>query len=192
MSRCQSVAIEQTARYWPGYWPCWDGPLSVRRKEGSRGWGSGGMDGLMGGGVGKVEGWQSPRERESGGSWRGPLGPLNWHVQASGLSWGKRFNKTCDNIQWSLIFKRTLRSGPLFCFKSYFIGLIWHAFYYNYLLHNSTYTYIIPIITRPILLFNTVWPFSMLFLKYKYIFYQWRVFMVLFVRFSCRKHTECG
>ena len=37
MSRCQSVAIGVTCRDWPGYLPCWDGPVSVRREEG-RGW----------------------------------------------------------------------------------------------------------------------------------------------------------
>lgn len=99
MSRCQSVAIELSPRYWPGYLPCWDGPLSVRAKEGR----GESMDGLMDGGVGKVERWRSPRERESGGSWRGPLGPLNWHVQAPGLSRREPFNKTCDNIQRSSI-----------------------------------------------------------------------------------------
>lgn len=102
MSRCQSVAIEPPSRYWPGYLPCWDGPLSVRGRGGEGGHGT---DGLMDGGAGKVEGWRSPRERRGGGSWSGPLGPLNWHVQAPGLSWSQRFNKTCGNTQNRLPLK---------------------------------------------------------------------------------------
>lgn len=156
MSRCQSVAIELTSRYWPGYLPCWDGPLSVRGKEGR----GEGMDGLMDGGVGKVEGWQSPRERESGGSWRGPLGPLNWHVQAPGLSWSELFNKTCDNIQYSLTFKRALKSGLLLYFKSHFYCfnltcILLQLFILSYI--------IIIIITRPIIIHHN-WSF------FQYIF----------------------
>ena len=64
-----SICCHRTgrARRWPGYWPCWDGPLSIRGKERGE-WGGGGggawMDGWWGG---KVEGWRSPRERRSGG-----------------------------------------------------------------------------------------------------------------------------
>lgn len=75
MSRCQSVAIELTPWYWPGYLPCWDGPLSVREEErGGRG-GHGWMDD-------GVERWRgdSPPERArvgAPGDLKGPFGPLN-------------------------------------------------------------------------------------------------------------------
>ena len=85
-----------------------------------------------------------PQERwRVGGSWRGPLAPLNWHVRAPGLV----FNKTCDNIQYSWTF------GDIYCLNL-------RAFNCNYWFprsaHSRHYEACI-IIPRRLLSFHIIW-----------------------------------
>lgn len=85
MSRCQSVAIEVNSSALTGLFGA-DGPASVREEAemevvlwGRLVWSdAAGRVGL----VLKIE--SGGRVGRRGSVWGGPLGPLNWHVQARG------------------------------------------------------------------------------------------------------------
>lgn len=78
MSRCQSVAIEVNSSALTGLFGA-DGPASVREEAE--------IEVVLWGRLvwSDAAGGVSPEERGRRGSvWRGPLEPLNWHVQARG------------------------------------------------------------------------------------------------------------
>lgn len=86
MSRCQSVAVEVNSSALTGLFGA-DGSASVREEAAMEVvlWGPHVWSDAAGW---RWLGWDGVGGRGRGCIWRGPLGPLNWHVQARGREAG--------------------------------------------------------------------------------------------------------